>query len=102
MVVSRKREDLLAEMAGDYQTRYRDANGMASAVVRSAIELNEEVLDNVKRYLRSMIGKEEIELTNVIDSSVIGGMVVQYEDKVLDLSVARELREIRKQIIINN
>ena len=37
----------------------------------------------------------------IVFGSVIGGMVIQFDDKLLDLSIAKELKEIRKQLIYN-
>ncbi|MFT4521439.1 MAG: F-type H+-transporting ATPase subunit delta, partial [Bacteroidia bacterium] len=101
-VVDKKRESELMAIAVDFVHRYNDMKGTAKATVRSAIPLHDSAIEKVKKYLGGMIGKPEVEIENVIDKSVIGGMVIQYEDKLLDMSVAKELKEIRKHLINNN
>ena len=44
---------------------------------------------------------QDIQIINEIDSTIIGGIIIKYEDKLLDQSVSKELREIRKQLIYN-
>jgi F-type H+-transporting ATPase subunit delta len=101
LVIAKKREDELSEMAASYIRQYDAVNGLAKATVRSAIPLNENTLSKVRKYLQGAIGMENVQLENIIDASVIGGMVIRYEDRLLDLSVSKELQEIRKQLIYN-
>lgn len=101
LVISRKRESELANIAKDYVQKYDDKKGVTKVTVKSAMEMDEAAMENVKRYLRGIVSKDDIHIENIIDASVIGGMIIQFEDKLLDLSVAKELKEIRKQLIYN-
>ncbi|MCB0734891.1 MAG: F0F1 ATP synthase subunit delta [Flavobacteriales bacterium] len=101
LVADRKRESDLVDMAQNYIERYDALKGIGRAEVRSAIPLNNDTMERVKTYLQNVAGAGEIQLENVIDPSVLGGMVVHYEDKLLDMSVATELKEISKQLIYN-
>jgi F-type H+-transporting ATPase subunit delta len=101
LLVDKGRENSLSPISQNYIQRYREMKGMAIATVRSAVKLDDKTLSKVEKYLKSMLGKEDIDLTNEIDPDVLGGMVIQFEDKVLDLSVARELKEYRKELIYN-
>jgi F-type H+-transporting ATPase subunit delta len=100
-VLSKKREAYLADMANQYIGLYNEEKGIARATVYSAIPLGDAVMNNLKRYLSSALKQGDIELDNVIDAKVIGGMVVRYKDSLLDMSVARELKELRKELIYN-
>jgi len=48
-----------------------------------------------------LVKEDDLQIVNTVDPSVIGGMVIQFDDKLLDLSIAKELKEIRKQLIYN-
>jgi F-type H+-transporting ATPase subunit delta len=101
LVVGRKRESELANIANVYVQRYDELKGVTKVTVKSAIALDNKSIEDVKRYLKGVVAKDDIQVENVIDASVIGGMVIQFEDKLLDLSIAKELKEIRKQLIYN-
>lgn len=101
LVVSRKRESELANIASDYVRQYDALKGVTKVSVRSAIALDGKTMDDVKRYLKSVVNQDDIQVENEIDTSLIGGMVIQFDDKLLDLSIAKELKEIRKQLIYN-
>ncbi|MFY0644875.1 MAG: F0F1 ATP synthase subunit delta [Bacteroidia bacterium] len=100
-LVMKKREAELPLVAEQYIQAYDSMKGIARATVTSAIPLSDETLNRVRTYVQGLIGTADLELTNNIDASIIGGMIVRHEDKLLDMSVAKELREIRKELIFN-
>ena len=101
LVVKRKRESELANIAKDFVQKFDELKGVTKVTVKSAIALDNASLEDVKRYLKGVVSKDDVVVNNVVDASVIGGMIIQFEDKLLDLSVAKELKEIRKQLIYN-
>ncbi|MCB9261254.1 MAG: ATP synthase F1 subunit delta [Flavobacteriales bacterium] len=101
LVVDKKRENELVNIADDFISKFDAQKGVTKVLVRSAISLDDATLQNVKHYLKGIVTNEEIHIENVVDPSVLGGMVIKFEDKLLDMSVAKELKEIRKQLIYN-
>jgi F-type H+-transporting ATPase subunit delta len=100
-MVSKKREAELPLVAEQFINAYDKMNGIAKATVISALPLNDDTIAKVKSYIRGIAGSDDIIVRNEIDSSIIGGIIIKYEDKLLDMSVAKELREIRKELIYN-
>lgn len=100
-MVDKKREGELPLVASHFISSYNEMKGIAKATVVSATALSDDTLVQVRGYVENLIGKKDIELSNEVDSSIIGGIIVKHEDKLLDKSVSRELREIRNQLIYN-
>jgi F-type H+-transporting ATPase subunit delta len=100
-LVDKKREDELLLVAHSFIASYNEMKGIASATVISAIPLNETTISNMKKFVESLVGKSDITITNEVDPTIIGGIIIKHEDKLLDKSVSKELREIRKQLIYN-
>jgi F-type H+-transporting ATPase subunit delta len=100
-LVDKKREGELPLVAQNFISSYNEMKGIAKATVVSAVNLSEETIAKLKTYASGVLGKEGIELTNEIDPSIIGGVIIKHEDKLLDMSVSKELREIRKTLIYN-
>lgn len=101
LLVEKKRENELPMVAEYFISSYNEMKGISSATVVSAISLSEESLAQMKSYVKGLLGKEDIQLINEVDPAILGGIIVKHEDKLLDKSVSRELREIRKQLIYN-
>ena len=80
-----------------FKALYNEDNGIASATVTSAVALSTEQLSALKESLEKQSGKT-IELTAKTDPSLIGGLKVEFEGRLLDGTVAGRLSEIRKRV----
>jgi len=100
-LLQKKREEELFTIATQFLNTYRQMKGISQATVISAVSLSEKNLSMIQKYVEDLLGQPGIQLNNEIDLSILGGIVVKHEDMLLDKSVSKELREIRKQIIYN-
>ena len=101
LLADKRREGELANVAANFIASYNEMKGIASATVVTATALTGDVLATMKSYVSTLLGKTDIDLTNDVDPTIIGGIIIKHEDKLLDKSVSKELREIRKQLIYN-
>ena len=53
-----------------------------------------------KRQLERITGKDVV-IETKIDQSIIGGVIVQIGDKLIDGSVTSQLRSLQKQLLAN-
>ena len=67
------------------------------AEVRSAVELTEEQKQRLTSALEQATGKK-VELKVIIDPSVLGGLVAQVGDTVIDGSVKTQLQQLQSAI----
>jgi len=65
--------------------------------VISAVELNDELKNNIQSVLEKLTGKK-VELTTSVDPSIIGGMVAKVGDLVLDGSIKTQLAGLKDSI----
>lgn len=70
----------------------------AHVKVRSAVPLTDSETENIKEIFRKQLDKD-ILLSTDIDTDLLGGLVVEYEGKVLDLSVSEELDKLKKHLL---
>jgi F-type H+-transporting ATPase subunit delta len=80
---------LAARAAGE-----RDA---AIAEVRSAIELDDEMVARLAASLSKATGKQ-VEVKTVVDPAVLGGIVARVGDTVIDGSLRHRLEELRDKL----
>ena len=67
----------------------------AVAEVYSVIELTDDQQARLATSLQSATGKE-VEIKVIIDESVMGGLLVQIEDEVIDGTVRTRLKQLRE------
>ena len=101
LVITNKREIYLPGIARNFRDLYRKAKGIRSATLTTA----QPVDDMARKGIRDLIRKaydSEVELSSTVDQNVIGGFVLTIEDMRYDVSVAANLRRIRKQLLQTN
>lgn len=69
----------------------------ASAEVTSAVPLTDDEQETIKNDVLAQVG-EQATITFKVNPSILGGLVLQVGDKVLDNSVAGQLEELRQNL----
>jgi F-type H+-transporting ATPase subunit delta len=69
----------------------------------TAVAVTEEVKQAIVKELQNnkMLAGKTIELQEKVDASIIGGLVVQVNDKLFDASIKHDLQFIKSQFIKN-
>lgn len=101
IMIRKGREAYLVDIVKAFKTLYNQCKGITPVTVRSAVPLNEAFINQLVARLKKEIGLKEVAITTEINPDLIGGFVVQYEDKLLDASIARALRELKKELSDN-
>lgn len=96
LIIKNKRENHLKNICIDFGDLYKKGNGLKTAVLTTAFELTKTHKTNIK----GMIEKEfnsKVELNTKVNEAIIGGMIIQVDDRQLDLSVSRQVQQLREQ-----
>lgn len=80
-----------------YDEELNKAEGFGSGEIYSALPLTDEQLEKFEVETGKLL-KERIKLTNIIDESLIGGVKVQVDGKVVDASLKGRLNSLTRQI----
>ncbi len=95
MVVGSGRAGELAAIADAVVGANAHAGGKAVAEVRSAVALSADQQQRLAAALATSTGGE-VEVKNIVDPSVVGGIVTQIGDTVIDGSVRSRLAKLRE------
>jgi len=94
----RDRLELLRPVSEAYKTLLDRRRSRVRVLVRSAVPLTEEVLNQLKTTMSVSLGKEPV-IDSRIDETLLGGMIVQVGDVVYDSSAKTRLESIRTQLL---
>jgi len=72
-----------------------ESRDKAVAEVYSVVDLSSDQQDRLAAALKSATGKD-VEMKIIIDESVMGGLLVQIEDEVIDGTVRTRLKQLRE------
>lgn len=84
-------------IAEEFQRLADEAEGRVRATVTTAVELSPEDRDRVAGELSRRLGKE-IHLDVLVDPGILGGLKLQYGDRLVDASVATRLQQLRRRL----
>lgn len=101
IIVNKKREYLLDEIAGNFLLQYKSFKNYITGTVTTAVPLD----DNLKNKLGRLVGKisegKAVELLEKIDPEILGGFIINVGDKQIDASVARRLMDLKQDFSEN-
>ena len=84
----------IAAVADEFVRRSAESRGHAVAEVRSAVALSDDQQNRLAVALAGQIGRE-VTVRNVVDPTVLGGIVTQIGDSLYDGSVRTRLTQLR-------
>jgi F-type H+-transporting ATPase subunit delta len=99
LLVERELADLAIKIAEAFEQKLNDYRGEATAIVTSAVPLPEHQQREVADYLQRLTGKRRINLQTRVNPDILGGIVAQIGDTLIDGSVRRRLNLLRDQIM---
>jgi F-type H+-transporting ATPase subunit delta len=81
----------------EFQRLADQAAGRARATVTTAVELTAKDRDLVEDQLSKRLGKK-IRMQVIVDPRLLGGLKLQYGDRLVDASVATRLQQLRRRL----
>ena len=96
LVIHNKRAENLTAILRAYRRLYRQEHGITRAWLTTAEE-DPELAERLATLMKEQ-GFTTIDFKTEVDPNLIGGFIVQVEDKRLDASIASQLKKIRKEL----
>jgi F-type H+-transporting ATPase subunit delta len=99
IMIERHRTFEIAEMAAEFIELVNEAKSMAEATVYTVRALTDEERAAVESTFSAKVGKKTLKITNIIDSSMIGGIKLQIGNRIYDGSVSGKLERLNRQLL---
>jgi F-type H+-transporting ATPase subunit delta len=99
LLIQRRRFALLFAIAQEFQEEVDLDQNVEAIRVRSAMPMSETQKKQLKTELEKWLGAK-VRMDVQIDSSLIGGVVIQTRDRVLDQSLSGQLKELQQQLTV--
>lgn len=74
---------------------YNEAHGIVVAQVVVRKDVSNDMIENVKEFVKKKYNAKEVEMEVVIDEKIQGGIIVKVGDEILDGSVAAQLKKLK-------
>lgn len=98
ILVNKGREAYLPEIADEFIAQYKKLKHISTVKVRTATPLSEATLKMIHDKLKaSNATDQEVELITEVDESLIGGLVLEFADRIYDASISHKLEKMHRQ-----
>jgi F-type H+-transporting ATPase subunit delta len=88
----------LPEIAAQFDALKSEAENKVKVTFTSATAVDGAIADQLKKALERKLGRT-VELTLVVDASLIGGAIIQADDRVIDGSVRTRLQRLTETLV---
>jgi F-type H+-transporting ATPase subunit delta len=97
LLAERHRMPVLFRIRRTFDALWKEENKLLPVSLTSAVELDEQTVKGVGKRIEEET-KRRVELSSHVDPDVLGGLVLQVGNRVLDASVRSRLERLRRQV----
>ena len=102
ILVNKGREDILPEIAIEYQKQYKRIKHISTVTITTAEPISAEAAEAIRTKLANSSETDtHVEVETAVDPSLIGGFVLEFDGKIYDASVSQKLEELKKDFTGN-
>ena len=98
IIAKGRRESYIPAIARQYLAFYDERQGLETAELISAIELDNKLKESIKEALSKQTGKT-IKLDEKVDKDLIGGFIINLNNTQYDASIRARLNKLHKEFI---
>ncbi|MFC7062247.1 F0F1 ATP synthase subunit delta [Halobacillus seohaensis] len=102
LLVDRHREEIILDMVDHFILKTNDLKGIADATVYSVSPLSDKEKQRISEKFAPKMGKKSLNLTNVVESSILGGIRLRVGNRIFDGSVRGKLNRMERELVSPN
>src|SRR3712207_4911919 len=97
LLIEKHRMPALFRIRQRFEALWQDENKILPVQITSAVELEDSTVRNIGDRIGERTGRK-VELNSAVDPDILGGLVLQVGNHVLDASIRNRLENLRKQV----
>ena len=98
VIMENNRTDLILDVFENFNSYCNQYRGVSEGLIYSTLKLDQTVIDQIEKKI-SKIENNKVELKNVIDPSLIGGVKIVVKDRIYDGSIKHSIEMMKKDLL---
>lgn len=98
LLIDKKRVDYLLRICKEFNSECNEYRNILEGKIYSVSQLSEDQISKLEENITKKLNKK-VELTNIIEPSIIGGIKIVVNDTVFDNSVSNRLQALKQELI---
>jgi len=101
LLINKTREEYLPEIVVSFITLYNTMKGIHKVKLTTAEPVSDTLKEAIVNKIKGETSLQKIELSTAVKPELVGGFVLEFDNNLVDASIARDLRDIKKQFSQN-
>ena len=97
LLVDKHRMPLIFRIQRQFEAAWKEENRKLEVTVTSAVQLDPKVIEQLGSAVEKQTGRD-VELQSTVNEDILGGVVLQVGNMVLDASIRNRLEKLRKAV----
>ncbi|HRO44114.1 MAG TPA: ATP synthase F1 subunit delta [Flavipsychrobacter sp.] len=97
LLVAKGRESNLVEISRAFIAQYKDLKRIKTVKLTTAVPVSDAVKQKIMQRATATLNNNQVELIEKVNPDIIGGFVLEMDDKLFDASIRRDLNDVRAQ-----
>jgi F-type H+-transporting ATPase subunit delta len=97
LLAEKHRMPLIFRIQRQFEQRWKEEHRKLDVTVTSAVELDQEIVKKIGAEIEKQTDRS-VELSSTVDENLLGGIVLQVGNMVLDASIRNRLEKLRRSI----
>jgi ATP synthase F1 delta subunit len=97
LLIEKQRMQEIFRVRRQFEELWKHENRRIDVTVTSAVELDPTVVSRIGEEIERQTG-QEVDLASRVDAEILGGVVLQVGNMVLDASIRNRLEKLRKSV----
>lgn len=90
---------LMPKIFEKFKEIWNKENGIVEAEITTKFEIVDMELRKIENFIKEKYSAKKVEITNVIDEKIKGGIIIKIGDEILDGSVIGQLKKMENNLI---
>ncbi|WP_019153959.1 F0F1 ATP synthase subunit delta [Robertmurraya massiliosenegalensis] len=99
LLVERHREDDIAQVADEFIQLANEQRGIAEATVYTTRPLTDSERASLSLTFAKKVGKSSLNITNMVDSNLLGGVKIRIGNRIFDGSLSGKLERLERKLL---
>lgn len=101
LLIAKGRESDLPEIIDAFIDQYNEIKGIHKIKLTTAVPVSDELKNVIVSKAKKEADLKDVELEAKVDESLIGGFILEFNNNLVDASILRDLKDVKKQFSQN-
>lgn len=101
LIIKKSREYFLPEIVTAFVEQYNTFKNIHAIKLTTAVAISEAVKHNIQQKIQQETALQNIQIEEAVEEELIGGFMLEFNNNLLDASILRDLKDVKKQFMQN-